>query len=332
MSFQLIDLSTQKDTSPTANLFAETVLQGLSKKEKQLPSWLIFDDPGSRIFSDITKLKSYHPAVSEKNILSTNKELISQIVSSPDLQLIELGAGDGRKTMVLIEHFLTNNHPLHYIPIDISAGPIKKLVSDLKSRFKKSSLIVSGVIGDYFDGLEQFTRDKNKTNFVLYLGLTLGNQELAKANSFLRRVSNTLNSGDYMMTGFDLFTSPKQHYRAYNDPEGLFEKFNLHLLDRINRELGADFKIEHFTQEGHYNWRTRSVESYLYSLKDQTVWIEALQKKFFFKQGEGLQTEQSYKFTLAEIEQLAENNGFEIVKHLYDEKKYFVDSIWRKKN
>ncbi len=332
MSFELIDLRPNNNLPSNENTFATTVLEGLSKKQKQLPSWLIFDDQGSEIFSDIVKLENYHPAVCEKKIIHKNRDIIAGIVSPASLQMIELGAGDGTKTMSLIEHFITIERPLHYIPIDISPGVIKNLTTHLESEYQGSSLSVTGVIGDYFDGLEKFTIDKQKTNFILYLGLTLGNQKLSEANSFLKQVSSTLNEGDYMMTGFDLFTNPKAHYQAYNDPQGLFEKFNLYLLERINRELGANFILENFMQEGHYNWRTRSVESYVYSMKDQTVRIEALNKEFFFKQGEGLQTEQSYKFTLKEIEQLAEDNGFEIVKNMFDEKKYFVDSLWKVKN
>ncbi|QPJ62589.1 MAG: L-histidine N(alpha)-methyltransferase [Candidatus Nitronauta litoralis] len=329
MSFEIIDLSFDKNSPTNEISFAATVLEGLSKPEKQLPSWLIFDDKGSEIFSEIVKLENYHPAICEKNIIHTNRNIITDIVEANPLQLIELGAGDGEKTLPLIEHILNIDRRLHYIPIDISPGAIKNLVSRLKADQKDPSLKVTGVIGDYFDGLTKFSKNKAQTSLVLYLGLTLGNQDLSEAGIFLKRVSETLNRGDFMLTGFDLFSNPKLHYQIYNDPQGLFEKFNLHLLERINQELGGNFQIENFAQEGHYNWRTRSVESYVYSLKDQTVKIEALDKEFFFKQGEGLQTEQSYKFTLDEIKQLAEDNGFEIVKNLFETNNKFVNTIWR---
>ncbi len=331
MSFKVIDHSSSQESPSNANAFAAAVLEGLSRKEKQLPSWLIFDDKGSEIFSEIVRLETYTPAISENSILHTNKKTISDIVSSDYLQLIELGAGDGTKTMTLIEQFLNKKQPLHFFPIDISAGAVKNLVTKLESRFKDSSLSVTGVIGDYFQGLEPLTLDQQKTNFVLYLGLTLGNQDIPSANAFLKKVSGSLNSGDFMMAGFDLFSNPKSHYRAYNDPEGLFSKFNLHLLDRINEELKADFDKNNFAQEAHYNWRTRAVESYVYSLKDQTVKIEALNKEFYFKQGEGMQTEHSHKYTLEEVEQLAKSNGFEIVRHLFNSERNFVNSIWRVK-
>ena len=131
------------------------------------------------------------------------------------------------------------------------------------------------------------------------------------------------------MIAFDLMKRPKLLYRSYNDPQGIFEKFNLHILDRINRELDANFIIENYVQEAVYNWRARSVESYIYSVKDQCVRVKALDREFFFKQGEGMRTEQSYKFTLEEIEGLAEGSGCKVIKHLFDANRYCVSSIWQ---
>jgi uncharacterized SAM-dependent methyltransferase len=123
---------------------------------------------------------------------------------------------------------------------------------------------------------------------------------------------------------------PKLLYSAYNDP--LFEKFNLHLLDRINQELDGDFKKEYFSQQGQFNPITGAVESYLYSMHDQTIHVKKLNKKFNFNAWETIQTEKSFKYTLEEIENLAVESGFEIVEHLFDSRKYFVDSIWKVKH
>lgn len=331
MSFKIINLRSP-ETSPSNNHeFASTVLEGLSKKEKYLPSWLIFDDQGSEIFKKITELKSYHPAVSELEILHIHREAIGDIVSAEFFQLIELGSGVGRKTQILIEHFLKKRYQFEYVPIDISSGAIENLVAFVESKYSDTNLSVTGVVGDYFQGLEKFTVNKQKKNFVLYLGLTLGNQKISEAKLFLCRLSKALNAGDYLMIGFDLMKHPKELYHAYNDPQGLFEKFNLHVLDRINRQLGANFNVTNFVHQGHYNWRSRAVESYIYSTKEQTVRIDALDREFHFEYGEGMQTEHSYKFTLAEIEALAEENGFEVNEHFFDANKNFVDSLWKVK-
>ena len=122
--------------------------------------------------------------------------------------------------------------------------------------------------------------------------------------------------------------NPKILYNAYNDSKSLFEKFNLHLLDRINQVLDGGFMKEFFIHQGHYSPRSRALESYLYSTKNQTIRINGLNKDFRFKAWEGMKTEQSFKYTIAEINSLAKETGFKVIKDLYDSNKYFVDSIW----
>ena len=311
--------------------FAQAVCEGLSKEKKRLPSWLIFDDRGSEIFQEIVGLENYHPAVCEFEIFHAHKQLIADIISDQSLQIIDLGSGDARKSKVLLAHLVKSGLQIHYIPIDISAGAVESLVDSLRSEFGDTSLSVTGIASEYFEGLAAVPREQFKRNFVFFLGSTIGNQDYPAAGKFLRELGSSLNAGDYVMIGFDLMKNPKLLYNAYNDPEGVFEKFNLHLLDRINRKLGADFTVSNFIQEGHYSQQSRAVESHIYSTQDQTVRVTALNKEFHFKAWEGMQTEHSYKYTMSEIEALAQNNGFEIVEHLFDSNQFFVDSIWKVK-
>ena len=184
------------------------------------------------------------------------------------------------------------------------------------------------MVGDYFVGLKNLTKKPNHRNMVLFLGVTLNNMTPLDANVFLRKLHKSLNKQDLVLIGFDLIKSPKIIYNAYNDSKGLFEKFNLHLLDRINQVLGGTFKKEFFVHQGHYNPMIQALESYLYSTKKQTVRIQSLNKDFKFNAWEGIKTEQSYKYSIEEIELLAGKNGFQIIKKLYDSREYFVDSIW----
>ena len=303
-------------------------MEGLTKKDKRLPSWLIFDDVGSKIFEEITELEHYHPTVSEFDIFRTQKQTLAELLPAEPFQIIELGSGDARKSKVLLDHFVKNKTRFHYSPLDISAGAVKNLVASLASKYNGTSLTVTGVVAHYFQGLEWLLKNYSGRNFVFFLGSTIGNYDLPGAEAFLRSLSNTLNPGDRTLIGFDLLKHPKILYQAYNDPKGVFEKFNLHLLKRINQQLGANFNTEFFVQQGIFNWRTRAVESYLYSTRDQTVRIEKLNREFQFKNGEGMQTEHSYKYTIEEIENLARENGFKIIKHLFDSNKHYVDSIW----
>ena len=315
----------QSATQSLKEQLASTVNEGLSLENKCLPSWLIFDSVGSEIFKRITELDGYLPAACEFEIIRNHKNNIAKLITGDTFNLIELGSGDGCKTRILIEHLLNEKLNFHYFPIDISNGAVTNLVRSLEDEHPDTSLKVTGLTGDYFDGLEAVSR--NGQNLVLFLGVSLNNLDSGAARSFLKRLSAALEPEDYLLIGFDLMKDPKLLYSAYNDP--LFEQFNLHLLDRINQELGADFNKEHFVQQGQLNPYTRAVESYLYSTREQTVHIKALNKNFHFKAWEAMQTEQSVKYTLEEIENLATENGFEVVEHLFDSRKYFVDSVWK---
>ena len=330
MSFSFKNLRMVDDPNSSDHDFAEAVLKGLSGKPKSLPSWLIFDDRGSKIFQEIVRLETYLPAVSEIEIIHTHKQTIADlIISQKALQIIDLGSGDGSKSMILLEHLMEKNQPIHFMPIDISAGAVKNLVATLRSKFKNTSLTVTGIASEFFQGLSAVPRGQFERNFVFFFGVSIGNQDYSSAGRFLRKLWGSLKDGDFVMIGFDLMKNPKLLYRAYNDPGGVFQKFNLHVLDVINQKLEANFVKDNFVQEANYNEKSRAVESIVYSTQEQTVRIPALDREFHFKEWEGMQTEQSYKFTMAEIEALAQNNGFQIIEHLFDSQKFFVDSIWK---
>ncbi len=307
--------------------FANTVHKGLSFRNKHLPSWLIFDSAGSEIFKEITELSEYLPAACEFEIIRNHKNNIAELITGDTFNLIELGSGEGCKTRILIEHLLDRKFSFHYFPIDISSGAIKNLVRSLEIDHQDTPLKATGLIGDYFEGLNTILQGSPKQNLVLFLGVTLNNMDPGATRIFLETLNKSLGPREYVLIGCDLMKNPKLLYSAYNHP--LFEKFNLHLLDRINQVLEADFNKDYFVQQAQYNPNTRAVESYLYSTRNQTVHIKAVNKDYHFNAWEILQTEQSFKYTLEEIESLALENGFEVVEHLFDSRKYFVDSIWK---
>ena len=310
----------------SGNKFAEEVLKGLSLKNKKLPSWLIYDSIGSEIFNAITKLENYHPSRCELDIFNIHKTTLSKFFSSTPTQLIELGSGDGEKTMVLIKKLIEDGIEIQYTPIDISQGAIDRLVKTLNQKFTTSLLNVTGLVADYFEGLASI-KNNNSRKMVLFLGVTLNNMDISNGKSFLRRLHQSLQDKDCLLIGFDLMKNPKLLYQSYNDP--LFEKFNLHLLDRINTCLEANFNKSLFVQQCHYNPKTKAVESFLYSTCKQTIQIKALNKNFEFEKWEGLQTEQSFKYSIQDIEKLAYESGFKIAENFYDSNRYFVDSLWQ---
>ncbi len=331
MSFIYQNLRSGIVAASSDDQFAQAVLKGLTREPKRLPSWLIFDDRGSELFTEITQLAGYHPAQCEFEIFQNHKQVVTDLLAKSPFRVIELGAGDGGKTQVLLDHFIQSQLTFDYVPIDISEGAIKGLVAMLESRYAPSTMSVTGIGADYFDGLRAIKETSNLRNIVLFLGSTIGNMELSQAEEFLGKVRESLNPGDYVMIGFDLMKHPKTLYAAYNDSTGVFERFNLHLLDVLNRKLGANFAKKYFVQQGHYNPTTHAVESHIYSTQKQEVYFEALGKAFSFGAWESMQTEHSYKYTQLEIEELAEKSGCRIVKHLFDPQRYFVDSVWEVK-
>ncbi len=328
MPFDYLNLRSGEAAATSDASFAQAVLEGLSSQPKRLPSWLIYDDLGSEIFTEITQLPGYHPAQCEIEIFHNHKQTLTDMLSERPFRVVELGAGDGGKTQILLEHFIHSQLEFEYVPIDISEGAIKNLVASLESRYSQSAMSVRGVAADYFDGLGAIKHTSEVRTIAIFLGSTIGNMDLPSAECFVRKLRNSLNDGDYVMIGFDLMKPPKSLYAAYNDSKGVFERFNLHLLDILNRKLGANFVSEHYVQQGHYNPSTHAVESHIYSTREQVVCIEKLEKEFSFVAWESMQTEHSYKYTQSEIESLATNSGYRIVTHLFDEHHYFVDSIW----
>ena len=307
--------------------FEDAVLKGLSLDKKKLPSWLIFDSKGSKIFDQITYLENYHPSKCEMEIFNTYKSKLSKIFSNTPSHLVELGSGDGKKTAVLIKQLLEDGVKVQYTPIDISEGAINNLTATLNKKFSNLSLNITGWVGDYFDGLASITNNEKARKMVLFLGVTLNNMDIPDAKSFLNNLHQSLRQDDLLLIGFDLMKNPKLLNQSYNDK--LFEEFNLHLLDRINECLGGNFNKELFVQQSHYNPDSKTVECFLYSTCDQTVHIKALNKTFKFVEWEAIQTEQSLKYSIKDIESLASECGFKIKESFYDSKKYFVDSLWQ---
>ncbi|RMF55561.1 MAG: L-histidine N(alpha)-methyltransferase [Calditrichaeota bacterium] len=312
---------------PSNQKFALDVLIGLSEKPKQLSSMYFYDDTGSRLFQKIMALPEYYLTSCEMEIIKTQTEQFSNLVGDGTFHLIELGAGDGSKTSVLIDHFLQKKLEFDYIPIDISEAAMKTLLRSMGKKFE--TLSANGLVAEYFDGLKWISQSKHKRNMVLMLGSNLGNFNKARARVFLRSLWNSLNNGDYVVIGFDLKKDIEIMLRAYNDSQGVTEKFNLNLLRRINTELGGQFDLNKFRFYANYNVFSGAIESFLVSLEPQRIYIAQLGDYFEFDAWEPIHTEYSYKFLESDISLLAEQTGYRIVHQLYDSKRYFVDSIWR---
>jgi dimethylhistidine N-methyltransferase len=308
--------------------FALDVLEGLSQRPKRIPSVYLYDKKGSELFRRITSLEAYYLTQSEQEILTVHKEEISQSLPRQSFNLIELGSGDGRKTVLLIDHFIKKQLQFEYITLDISPESVNGLTLSLEQMFSPG-LKVTGIIAEYFDGLKWLSNKNRSRNLTLFLGSNIGNFDYQAARRFLRHLWDCLKPDDQLLIGFDLKKDIGTLNRAYNDPEGVTREFNMNLLDRINRELGGEFDREKFIYYSGYEVTTGAVESYLVSTKRQEVLIRDLDAVFPFEAWEPIHTESSYKYLENEIFCLASETGFEVQKDFFDARRYFADSLWR---
>lgn len=319
-------------TSKTNNIlhttFAQDILKGLRSQPKKLSSKYFYDKKGDALFQQIMRMPSYYLTDCEFEILDQHKEAILNLIGDQHFDLIELGAGDGLKTKLLLEHFVEQNADFTYCPVDISADVLKQLEVDVAKRWPK--LEYKQMAGDYFAMLGQLEHRSQARKVILFLGSNIGNLTPDEASHFVRKIQEHMAPGDLLITGFDLKKDPAVILNAYNDPTGITAAFNLNLLERINKELGANFVLDQFKHWETYNPISGATKSYIVSKQKQSVHIKTLNQDFNFEAWEAIDVELSQKFSLTEIEALAKATGFEVLQHFKDQRHYFVDSVWQK--
>lgn len=328
----------REDAETEQRALAEHVKRGLGRgvNEKALSSMYFYDDAGSEIYQRITELEEYYPTACENEIFKTHKQRIVQTfrenLGGETINIVELGAGDGHKTRVLLHELLDAGVDFEYIPIDISRHAIIALLSAVEREFRDCPQFkCHGLIADNDQGLAwvRAHRSATRKNVVLFLGSSIGNYDLSEARLFLSAVRRHLRSGDQLLIGFDLKKDPEVLRLAYSDPYMVTAEFNFNLLRRINRELGANFDVAQFYHMANYNAVRGCMESWLISRCDQIVTILALGQEVKLQAYESIHTEVSFKYTLAEIRKMAAECGFDTVDEVQDSREYFVDAIWR---
>ena len=315
-------------STDTTTELAQHVAAGLRRTPKALSSMYFYDDEGSRLFQQIMALPEYYPTRTE---LAIFREHGAALVAAlrPDggdapFSLVELGAGDGAKTKLLLRELLRTNRPFTYNPVDISAGAMTGLVDTLARELP--ALRVAPVVEDYATALQQL-RDWPGQKAVLFLGSNIGNFHPAERLDFLRQLAAPLAPTDRLLIGFDLHKDPRRIRAAYDDVQGVTAAFNLNLLTRLNRELGADFDLacwQHYTD---YNPLTGAVRSFLVSSCAQQVYVAALHETFDFAAWEAIHTENSYKFTQPQIAAMAATVGLRVVATFTDPATDFADVV-----
>ena len=307
--------------------FARDVRDGLSRQPKMLSSKYFYDEAGDKLFQRIMAMPEYYLTDCELEIFQAQRADILRALGEQPFDLIELGAGDGLKTQVLLEHFLEEKVDFAYRPIDISGHVLDLLTETLAQRWPK--LEVDPVQGDYFTALSRMSSDNRRRKVVLFLGSNIGNFDQQQAAGFLRRLRSHLAPGDLTLIGFDLKKDPAVILAAYNDPAGITAAFNLNLLRRINSELGGNFNLDAFRHWETYNPVSGEAKSYLISTEAQHVTLKKLRQTFHFDAWEAIDVEVSRKYSRREIDELAHAAGMRTVRQFTDQRGYFVDALWQ---
>jgi len=307
--------------------FKNDVENGLDASPKSLPSKYFYDQKGDDLFVQIMNLPEYYLTRSEFDIFKNKtQELIDSLELNPDsyFELIELGAGDGLKTKELLRSLDAQHFKFNYFPIDISGNALNLLKLDINNELPQVTVQIQQ--GDYFEVLSSLKKSK-QPKVILFLGSNIGNMSDELATQFICNLSANLQAGDKLMLGVDLIKSKAIVLPAYNDSQGVTAKFNLNILERINRELGGDFNLKQFEHQPEYDEAEGIAKSYITSSIKQTVEIKSIGKSIEFAEGEKIHTEISRKYNDKLIQQIIANSDFTLINKIMDSKAYFADYI-----
>ncbi len=314
-------------TIPTSSVadFAADVRAGLNKPgQKELPSKYLYDEVGSALFEVISVLPEYGLTRADERLLRLHAQAIVDRLSFPVL-VTELGSGSGKKTRWLLEALIHRQNTAYY-PIEISQSALARCCRELG---EISALSIVGVERPYLDGLLDVVarRREGEHVLVLFLGSTIGNFDRVPGEQFLAQVRQALMPGDAILLGTDLEKPVPQLILAYDDPLGVTAAFNLNLLCRINRELGANFVPSQFRHVAHYSPANRRVEMHLLSLKDQVVKIPRANFEVEISNAETIWTESCHKYRVEEVVAMAERSGFQCESQWVDAEWPFAESL-----
>lgn len=317
LSISARDNALLSDWEPALAQFRADVVRGLRAPAKELPCKYFYDETGSELFERITELDEYYPTRTEMHIMRRHVAEMAQRLGR-HCHLIEYGSGNSAKTRLLLKQLAD---PVGYVPVDMSVEYLHRSARALAAEFPK--IEVTPLCADFTQSVRvPAPRGKVNARVVYFPGSTMGNFTPDETVSLLQRTAALCGRGGGLLLGLDLQKDPNVIEAAYNDAQGVTAAFNLNILVRINRELHADFVVQEFSHRALYNRCERRIEMYLISRGDQRVRLG--EDEFFFRAGERVRTEYSYKFDLHDFGNLARSAGFTLENVWTDERKYFA--------
>lgn len=339
MSAVAASLEPSLELSATTKAVAEAAIAGLTATPKTLPPWLFYDEAGSRLFEDITRLPEYYPTRTERGLFTQHADAILDAceklqASSPRSRtsVVELGAGTAAKTGVLLQALARRQSRVLYQPVDISPSALEQAGLSLR---EIPGLEIAPCVANYITDTVGIERSEDERVLALYIGSSIGNFSPSEARGILGNLRENLQRGDALLLGTDLAPSNRKPVdillAAYNDAAGVTAAFNRNILSRLNRELGANFRPDRFRHVALWNASESRIEMHLQSTCWQQVRLSAYRPEpalqVSFAPGETIHTENSHKFTKDSISELLGSAGFEPVRTFVDDASLFAVTL-----
>lgn len=304
---------------------AEEARDGLTAEAKTLQPVWFYDERGSELYDQITKLPEYYPFRAERSLL---RDHAAEIVDRTGADtLVELGSGTSEKTHLLLSAMRAEGVLARYVPLDVSAEFLTTAATEIAEQY---DVVVHGLVADFTKHLDRLPRGGRR--LIAFLGSTIGNLEPPARERFLKEVVAQLEPGDHLLLGTDLVKDTGRLLAAYDDAAGVTSAFNRNALSVLNRELDADFDVDAFTHVARWNDAERRIEMRLRSTRDQVVRVERLGLEVSFAAGEELRTEVSSKFTVDAVRGELAAAGLELVATWIDVDEDFLLSLSRLRN
>ena len=303
--------------TPDTDQFRADVLRGLRRRARELPCKYFYDETGSRLFEQICELEEYYLTRTELAIMHRHAGEMAEALG-PDSLLVEYGSGSSVKTRLLLDRL---PRVAAYVPLDVSREHLFRSARQLSARYP--GVEVLPLCADFTGTFRLPEPSRPPARRVVYFpGSTLGNFDPTAAAGLLSRVAGLCGRGGAMLLGIDLKKDLRVLEPAYNDARGVTAAFNLNLLARINRELGADFDLAAFRHHAPYNRVLGCIEMYLISLRAQEVHLAG--EVFSFAEEESILTERSFKYDLDEFRAWVSRTGLRVEKVWVDGQQYFA--------
>jgi len=300
------------------NEIIKDILEGLTSANKHISSMLFYDEAGSKLFEEITRLPEYYIPRIEKSLI--REAAIHLQDSLKDKNIIEFGCGDCSKISLFLQS-VPKEHlsSIRYVPVDISQSAVQESAEILLDKFY--GLEVNGILADFVNQVELIP-GKGKHIFCMF-GSTIGNLSREQGAQFCANISKNMRPGDIFLLGMDMVKNREVMFRAYNDSRNVTAKFNRNILNVVNGLVGTNLDPNYFNHLAFFNEKQARIEMHLRAMKDIETFSPYSSQKITLKNGETIHTENSHKFTKEHIEELAKTAGLKVQKIFTDEDNWF---------